>query len=370
MAEPLKNRYDRPFFAAITQAFTQAHPSFDGPRFLELIFDEEWEARELKERMRHTSLTLGKILPAAFPDSLEILKNTAAILLQEPPQDIGFLGMFFPDFVEVWGIEAPDLSLPALAYLTQLASSEFAIRPFLIRYPDQSLEMLVKWAEDENQHVRRLASEGSRPRLPWAMGLPAFKQDPTPVLQILEQLRDDPELYVRRSVANHLNDISKDNPQMVIDTLMRWKVSASKERLWIIRHATRTLIKAGYPEALELMGFSPSPEVELRAFDLSPDRIEMGESVRFSFEIHSTSDQPQPLVIDYLVHFMKANGKRAPKVFKLTEKTLKPGEVLRFEKKHTIKPISTRKYYPGEQQIEVQVNGKRLGVLRFELEMD
>ena len=370
MAEALKNRYNRPFLQQITGALAAVHPPFDSQHFTVRVFDAEWESRELKDRMRHITRCLGACLPADYPEALAILKKASDRLLKSPPKDMGFLGMFFPDFAEVYGLENPDLSLPALAHFTPLASSEFAIRPFLMRYPAQSLATLMLWAQHENPHVRRLASEGSRPRLPWAMALPAFKADPAPVLPILERLRDDPELYVRRSVANHLNDISKDHPATVIATLRRWQAGAGPERQWIIRHATRSLIKAGHPEALELLGFSAGPRVELKQFSLSPRAISLGEHIDFSFELHELAGHEQALVIDYVLHFMKANGRQAPKVFKLREKVLMPGAVISIQKRHVIRPITTRAYYPGTQRLEIQVNGQAMGSLTFELNME
>lgn len=367
MAEALKNRYDRPFLQQIAEAMQSVHAPFDIRSFFMQLFDAEWEQLELKQRMRHIAHCLAALLPEDYPEALEILQQASTRLQQSPPKDMGFLGMFFPDFVAVYGLEVPALSLPALAHFTPLASSEFAIRPFLIRYPELSLETLHVWAQHENFHVRRLASEGSRPRLPWAMALPAFKQDPTPVLEILERLRDDPELYVRRSVANHLNDIAKDHPQTVVDTLGRWQVGASPERQWIIRHATRTLVKAGHPKALELLGFTEDPELELRQFTLQPRQISLGEAIEFSFELTSLAAIDQSLVIDYVLYFVKTNGKQAPKVFKLKEKVIGPGETLAIRKRHAIKAITTRAYYAGTQRLEIQVNGQAIGALEFEL---
>jgi len=205
--------------------------------------------------------------------------------------------------------------------------------------------------------VRRLASEGCRPRLPWGIALPAFQDDPSPILPILERLKLDPSESVRRSVANNLNDIAKDTPDVVIGLLRRWQTHDTQEMRWIIDRALRTLVKKGNPEALELLGYPASPEVEVRNLAVGPETVPMGGEVTFSFEIESRGQTPQNLMIDYVVHLMRANGQLTPKVFKLTRRTLAPGETVRIAKKHSFRPVTTRKYYPGEHAIEVQVNG-------------
>ena len=210
--------------------------------------------------------------------------------------------------------------------------------------------------------------EGTRPRLPWAGRLDMFIQDPTPTLALLEQLKDDPSPFVRKSVANHLNDISKDYPHLVIETFQRWRKGASKERLWIIRHALRTLVKQGDPAALELLGYGP-PQVSLHDLHIEPAQIQMGESFTFGFTLQSESDEAQNLIIDYVIHFVKANGKTSPKVFKLSTRMLNGRQSSHIQKKHTIKPITTRRYYPGEHRLEIQVNGQVLGGTPFHLKM-
>ncbi|MEJ2748452.1 MAG: DNA alkylation repair protein, partial [Anaerolineae bacterium] len=230
--------------------------------------------------------------------------------------------------------------------------------PFIQRYPHQTMKQMLAWSTHEHPGVRRLASEGCRPRLPWGMGLPALKADPSPILPILERLKTDESESVRRSVANNLNDISKDNPDVVITTLQRWQADDSDEIRWITSHALRTLIKQGHPAALELLGYPSGAAISIRNFVIEPKIVPFSGSLAFSFELVSESNQPQNLMIDYVIHLRRANGKQTPKVFKLAKKTIQPGETLPFRKNHSFAPVTTRTYYPGEQAIELKINGQ------------
>jgi 3-methyladenine DNA glycosylase AlkC len=266
--------------------------------------------------------------------------------------------MFLPDFVEYYGLDDWEASLPALEHFTQLCSSEFAVRPFILRDSSRMMAQMLAWTQHDSHHVRRLASEGCRPRLPWAMALPEFKRDPSPVLPVLEALKDDPSEYVRRSVANNLNDIAKDNPGMVIETLRRWTQNPGAGIAWITNRALRTLVKDGHSDALALLGYGAGAALAVTDFTLSSAAVHMGETLTFAFEVVSAADEPQDLLIDYIVYFVKANGTRAAKVFKLAQRQINPGETLRIEKKHPFRPITTRVYYPGEHAVGLKINGQ------------
>jgi len=216
---------------------------------------------------------------------------------------------------------------------------------------------MLTWAGHSSHHVRRLASEGCRPRLPWAIALPAFKADPSPIVPILEKLKLDESDFVRRSVANNLNDISKDNAHVVLDVVRRWRVHDTVEMKWIIRQALRTLIKKGDAEALNLLGYDHSAAVALKRFTVEQETVVIGDYLTFSFEIDSIGDAPQSLLIDYVVYHLRANGQLTPKVFKLTKATLAPGESLSITRRHSFRPVTTRKYYPGEHALALQING-------------
>jgi len=260
------------------------------------------------------------------------------------------------------------LSLDTLKDMTSRFSSEFAVRSFLTNHPEQTLEMFSTWTTDKNEHVRRLVSEGTRPRLPWGMRLHAFVADPSAVVTLLETLMDDPSEYVRRSVANNLNDIAKDHPDLVADIAQNWMVDASADRQRLIRHGLRTLIKAGHENALQALGFGPA-QIEVKDFSLGTPQVVLGDALSFHIEIASTSKSHQPLVIDYAVHHMRANGQTAPKVFKWKTVHLNADASLHAAKRHVIKPITTRRYYPGLHRIEVLINGKGVASADFELLM-
>ena len=336
------------------------YPDFDKNTFVKLIFDEGWEAMELKEKMRHTTQCLHKTLPESYKDALEILKKAA-------PYVKGFEAMSLPDFVELYGMEMEnwDLSLPALGHFTRYASSEFAIRPFLDRDPERAIVYMQTWAGDESPRVRRLASEGCRPRLPWAMALSTFKKDPSLILPILEKLKDDPSEDVRRSVANNLNDISKDNPQLMLDICEKW-YGQNKNTDAIIKHACRTMLKAGNKRALLLFGFCDPTHIKVENFRIDKEVVKIGEDIRFSFDLIIDEKERSDVRLEYVVYFMKANGKLSRKVFQITENEYVPGKHL-FKRKHSFVDMSTRKHYPGEHRVSIIINGEEKATASIEL---
>ncbi|MFV2016553.1 MAG: DNA alkylation repair protein, partial [Candidatus Heimdallarchaeota archaeon] len=244
-------------------------------------------------------------------------------------------------------------------------SSEFDVRPFITKYPEKTLKFLKKLTNDNLALGRRLSSEGTRPRLPLSSPLREFIKDPSPVIEILELLKDDPSLIVRRSVANNLNDISKDNPDIVVSLLEQWSKKASKERKWLIGHALRTLLKQGHQGALAILGYFPPDEIELPKFSVNKDEITLGDEIKFEIEINNKSGNELKLMIDYLIYFMKANGKQSPKVFKLSKRIISPYEKFSLNKKHQIKPLSTRKIYQGRHCLQIKINGKKFEKLDF-----
>lgn len=229
------------------------------------------------------------------------------------------------------------------------------------------MAQMLAWAWHEQESVRRLATEGCRPRLPWAMALLALQADPSPILPILEQLKNDPSESVRRSVANNLNDISKDHPETVLKLLNNWQDEGNQEISWITNHALRTLLKQGHPQALELLGFPSDPALSVQNLTIEPTTLAIGEELTFSFEVVSSGQEEQKLMIDYIVYLMRANGRQTPKVFKMSKRTLAPGQGIQLHKRHSFRPITTRKYYPGAQALEIQINGRRFGRVAFEL---
>ena len=253
-----------------------------------------------------------------------------------------------------------------LREMTQRSTAEFAIRYFLIADQQRALAIISTWVDDANEDVRRLASERTRPRLPWGMRLPLLVKNPQPALPLLESLRDDPSEYVRRSVANHLNDVAKDHPDLVVRTADRWLSDASKEREKLVRHACRTLIKQGHAGAMTLFGFPPL-QADISPLTLSERTVLMGESLRFCVDINSLSQCPQPLTIDYVLHMLKANGSTSLRVFKGGVTVLEPGSKLTFNRTHTFREVTTRRHYPGTHAVSFRINGVDTPAAEFEL---
>ena len=349
MPEALKDIFfTDAFYADLAAACQAAYPPFDAPAFLKRVQQDG----ALKEQMRQTTLALHDFLPGDYRAALDILRRVLHRL-----DGYGFEKLVFPDYVELYGLDDWDASIPAFEEFTQQMSAEFAVRPFILKYPERMMAQMLAWAHHPSEQVRRLASEGCRPRLPWAMALPLLKADPAPILPILEQLKNDASETVRRSVANNLNDIAKDNPQVVVDVLARWQTDDSPDMRWMVQHALRTLIKKGHPGALALVGYGSTPAVTITSLTVEPDPVARGADMAFSFVIESTGNEPQDLLIDYVLHFKRANGTQSPKVFKLTKRRLAPGETASISRKHSFREITTRTYYPGAHAVAIQVNG-------------
>ncbi|MDQ7003957.1 MAG: DNA alkylation repair protein [Ghiorsea sp.] len=278
MAEPLKHRYNKAFITSLSDALLKYHPAFDSTQFQKLIFNAAWEAKELKQRMRHITESLYQCLPD-YQQAIPILKAASSQFTNT------FEHMFFPDYVECYGLNEYGLSIDALEHFTKYSSSEFAVRPFIIKYPEKMMQQMKHWANHESEHVRRLAAEGCRPRLPWAMQLPMFIKDPTPVLGVLDTLQHDSSLYVRRSVANNLNDIAKDHPQIVLNIAKAW-LGKNKDTDWLIKHACRTLLKQGNTEALALFGFTPAKHIRIQDFQVS---TQVNWAGKLTFPPHSAA---------------------------------------------------------------------------------
>ncbi|NQZ13142.1 MAG: DNA alkylation repair protein [Algicola sp.] len=358
MPEPLKNAYNQAFIQSLCDAVKAQYAPFDVDNFQLTIFDGQWDAKELKERMSHISKTLQQFLPPDYRQALAILKPVAANYCR-------FEYMFFPGFVELFGLDDYEASIEAMAFLTQYSSAEFAVRPFIKRYPERMMAQMLEWAGSDNYHIRRLATEGCRPRLPWAMALPDFKKDPQLVLKILEKLKLDDSEYVRRSVANNLNDISKDNPELLIKLAGEWH-GQHPHTDRIVKHACRTLLKQGEARVLALFGFMAPEHVKVEAFELQKT-VKMGETLAYSFELSAGNEPLGRLRIEYAVDFMKSNGKQARKVFKVAESDYQQS-TKQVSKRYSFKPISTRKYYPGAHGLAVIVNGHELARGSFELQ--
>ena len=344
----------------IAAALLSAGASFDEKKFIKHALSS-LDQLELKARVQHIISVMAMHLPTSFPEAAKILhriKEHWSLPHKNSEQTTTFAAWPIIDYVAHYGINHPEIALPLLRYLTPMYTAEFAIRPFIEKHNETTYNTLLTWCLDPDEHVRRLASEGIRPRLPWAKRLPQYIEDPTAVLDLLCYLKDDPSDYVRRSVANNLNDISKDHPNDLIETCNDWLKEDVPERLWIVRHATRTLVKAGNPLVFPLLGYTADPKVSISAIQLSDQPINLGDSLSFSTKITSTALQNQRIVVDYAIHFMKANGQLSAKVFKWKQLALHPDQTIDITKAHSFKKINTRKYYSGLHQVEVLINGQ------------
>lgn len=374
MSESVDNQNENAFKHAFNPALLQEmasavarhYPPFNTRAFLDK--NAQLDKLEMKARVRVIRDALAAELPQEYPKALAVI---VSVLKENKLR--GFAVWPFAEFIQVYGLEHRERSLDALKVVTTCFTSEWAVRPFIKNNPAETMRFLLQCAQDDNVDIRRWASEGTRPRVPWGEKLHMFITDPSGTRGILEALKFDPELFVRKSVANHLNDITKDHPDYVIELLQSWQQQARnddvKKVAWITRHALRTLIKNGHPDALALIGVQHGADVALDTFALKEKQIQLGESLEFRVSLRSTSAAPQNIVVDYIIHFMKANNKTAPKVFKLRAFELPANGTVTIEKKHAVKKITTRQYYAGAQFIEIQVNGKVLGGVDWALGM-
>ncbi|MDH6267725.1 3-methyladenine DNA glycosylase AlkC [Rhizobium sp. SG_E_25_P2] len=360
--EPLKNLFSRELVAWTAFHLQRAAPETEAAPFIETVMARLPDL-ELKARAQLVADALHDRLPKDPARRFPMLR---AMLHPDEGEDDdrgsdaeglrGWAIMPLTLLVGQHGLSDFDAAMALMRDMTKRLTSEFGIRYCLKDDLARGLRIMEDWVDDPNPHVRRLVSEGSRPRLPWAMQLPELIVDPSPMLPLLTRLRDDPSDYVRRSVANHLNDISKDHPRLTVDLARDWAKDAPPERLSLLKHGLRTLIKKGDPGALEIFGRN-APAVSTSPLRLSTSTVVMPSVLVFEAEIASLADQPQMLTVDYVIHFRKARGDTTPKVFKGGSLTLAPGEHRLFRRSHAFRPITTRRYYAGEHSICLRING-------------
>jgi len=361
----LKEVYNPQFLQNFAAAILQIDKSFDAKKFLKITNQKSWEEKALKERMRAISLHLDDCFVGKnYVQKIEILKKAAPQILGNKYNSLVMIVL--PDFVEVFGQHDFENSMLALEFFTEFGSSEFAVRRFIKIDCDLALKFFKKWSKSKNYHIRRLASEGCRPRLPWGEALDNFKKDPTKILPILEELKFDDFEYVRRSVANNINDISKDHLQLVLDLMKKWQKEKVEPRL--IKHALRTLLKKGNREALEIIGIKTqnlSKDFTIQSFSLQKSEVKIAADLSFDFILESQSSDNK-IRLEYAVYFQKQNGSLAKKIFQITTKNFAKG-VFEFSKKHSFRDLSTRKHYAGKHLISLVVNGMEIQKLQFDL---
>jgi 3-methyladenine DNA glycosylase AlkC len=361
----LKDLYDKQFIASLSAILNKSVSQFDEATFTKSIFDKNWKQLELKQRMRHITLMLHQVLPADFKKAAPVLQKITTTVHKQHGEGMMFLYMFLPDYVEQFGIDYLDVSIPLIEQITQVTSAEFAVRPFIIKYPQPMMKQMLKWSKHSNEFVRRLSTEGCRPRLPWAIALPAFKNDPTPVLSILENLKNDPSETVRRSVANNLNDIAKDHPDIVLQLIKKWK-GISENTDWVIKHGFRTLLKKGNAEAMQHFGNHKIPTAAVTDLKCNK-KITIGESLTFEFKLHHQEKKAVQMRLDYAIYYMKSNGKQSKKVFRMNDGLFEKNKHYPFIKKQHFKDLTTRKHYPGAHKLAIIINGTEHAHVTFQL---
>jgi len=370
MAEPLKAFFSPALVRRLGASIRRVHPAFPEAKFVRAAA-VGLEALELLDRARHIARALGEHLPPRYEEAIAVL--LASLGPEHAGAELEGAGMapffYMPHLIYVAerGLDDFDRSMSAQRELTKRFTAELSIRPFLERYPDRTLEVLSGWASDPNPHVRRLVSEGTRPRLPWAMRVRFLDQNPERLVALLERLKDDPTTLVRRSVANHLNDMGKIHPDLLVETCRRWLQGASPERRALVEHALRSAVKRGVPAVLALLGHGAAPRLDVENVSFEPPIVPIGGRVRISFTLRSKAKRSQSLLVDLAVHFVKVRSQTSAKVFKLSRITLPPGGEVELSKSISLAVHTTRVPYEGNHTVDVVVNGTRLSAGEFQV---
>ncbi|MCC9599064.1 DNA alkylation repair protein [Stieleria sp. JC731] len=362
--------FNRETVTYLADQFQAADSSFDHKSFVKQVL-AKFKELELKQRITHIAEVLEQHLSSDYKVAAKQIVAALPPKLDESLADDDFGDFILAplgEYVVRNGLDKKQLrlSLKTLKEITQRFSMEDAIRAFIRKYPEATIAELEKWSVHRNYHVRRLVSEGTRPSLPWSGKVPL---ELTAAIPLLDQLHSDRTRYVTRSVANHLNDISKKDPDLVLTTLQRWRSEQrqdDKELTWMTKHALRTLVKQGHPSTLKFLGYRPDPKITVSSITLENDSVKPGESLEFSFSVDAERDES--LIIDYVIDFVKSNGGRAGKVFKIGVTDLKRGATKSFSKRHKLHANATTfTLYPGTHQLSVQINGKIFQSVEFEL---
>jgi 3-methyladenine DNA glycosylase AlkC len=376
--EPFKNMWNERFFDGFTKALKCIINDFDERKFLSQIMDDEWENKELLQREMHISTTLKNFLPQDYKNAtakiLELIshiKDTPYWLslkqLKDTQYSLSLEYGFLSGFVGQYGLDDFETSVKAIEEITQFTSCEGAVRPFIIKYPNEMMQQMLAWSKHQNPWVRRLSSEGCRPRLPWTMALQKLKNNPAPIIPILENLKNDPSVFVRMSVANNLNDIAKDNPKTVIALAKKWQ-GQSINTDWIIKHGCRSLLKQGIPEVMEIVGFgSGVKNISIQDFQISTPEVKIGKFLGFSFKLLNNNNKKTKIRLEYGLYYQKANGTLSKKVCKISEKDYSENSVTNITRKHSFKVVTTRVFHPGLHQVSIIINGNEFEKYNFEL---
>lgn len=366
MASLLKDLYSQTFIETLASDISRFYPNFKIQNFTSDIFNNTWEQKELKQRMRHISTTMYQYIKLDYKKTVEVLIlcfDFRKISKEKKHENLGLENMIFADMIEVFGLDDFEVSMQAMECFTQYSSSEFAIRQFILKYEDNTMKQMKEWTKSKSEHTRRLASEGCRPRLPWAIALPIYKNNPTKVIEILELLKNDSSKYVQKSVANNLNDISKDNIHTVKKLANKW-IDKSSSLTWVVKHGCRTLLKAGDKDILSIFGYSFSKTIDISNIIVSSE-VKIGDALSFSFLLKDLKNLGK-LRLEYAVNYVRLKGKSSRKVFKIKEGIFDT-KSLEISKLHSFKKINTRVYYEGLHSIEFIVNGISIHTQKFYL---
>ena len=364
--EPFKNFYNPKTIAEMGGEIEKYAPT----SFCSKTFAKEasrgLKKLEMKERVVQIAETLHRHLPGPYQKNISILLKTLANEKTEKGLS-GFILWPYSYYIETYGKKEVSMSLKALYELTKRFTSEWGVRPFLENHSEEVYQKFEVWVRDKNEHIRRWVSEGTRPNLPWGQKISHMESLFERNLRLLECLKGDSSEYVRKSVANHLNDISWHRPELVIKTLKRWNKTKTPEMQTLIYRALRSLLKHGHPQALSLLGYNPKAKVRVKDLKLSKKRVREGDEFTLSLSIQNLEKITNPLMVDYEILYPKANGKMSPKVFKMKKLTLGSKSTEEVTKKVSFKKVTTRTHYLGQHSVTVLVNGQRLGEAHFTL---
>ena len=366
MSTLLKDKYSVAFYEGFLNSLEQVGFGLDKKRFFDLLMDPQWKEKSLKERMYHTTMVWRSLFNGTIENQAETIVILTKYLKTIHSTEYSLEYLFLADFISTYLLEQPELAITTIETVTTFTSCEFAIRPFLIRYPGQFEKQMMSWSMHTNEHLKRLASEGIRPRLPWGEVLRAYVKDPSVIFPILDNLTNDPSEYVRRSVSNNINDISKTHPALVLDWCNA-KKSSKKDVQQLIKHGLRTLLKQGNSKALAIIGIKPDTSIQVKSFEIQQNQIPFDGELQFTIEIQNTGTTDKSVRVEYKLFFKRLNKEFGEKVFQITSQNMSANSSLSITRKYSFKPITTRTYYPGEHFISLIVNGEEQERIGFML---
>ncbi len=356
---------------SLAEDLSRVEPGFDAAGFVTAVV-AQLPQLELKARIS----CVADALAAYLPD--DVGATTSILVAALPPHDDAtFTGSDFglytyapySDFIARYGCNGENLdsSLAALKQMTKHFTAEDALRYFLNAFPSETMKAVAEWSHDPDYHVRRLASEGTRPKLPWS---PRITLPADAAIPILDELFSDNSRFVTQSVANHLNDISATDPELVLATLGRWRDSRNqgrKEMEFIVKQALRTLVKRGYPGAFAFLGLSIAPAIEVIELRLDPAAVAIGGGLGVDCTLRATSTTTERVLIDYVLTYPRPGSGQGEVVFKGTTVELAPGESRTVSRIQPVRSTSSRRLSPGAGRLQIQVNGRRIAEAAFEL---